>query len=492
MDILRKLNLESFDSMAWSYAISVATFIRWAQHFYFDAFILILLLFSGWIFSIYDVRPHFRQGAGKGIICGTFSVPAALASIGSPLTHSAVALDFTISLLFILSPNLIPSMDFRFNIIVTLLVTFLFSFGNENIIILMISVVFGLFVLSCLMKFAPGSFTLGEFIMVSTLSSLPIKLIFTTEDKITHFSSIFIVTGVLCLTLSLSFAKSYTISIVLIAFLLTIKDLPTVIQYIFGPQRLLLILYCGIICAVFIFISAYWRGLHKFPQIIQRKFFHLMALLVFVPPIMIDPTFLKLCVSGAIFVFLIIESLRLVRFPYVATYVENYVSAFIDERDSNELILTHLFLLLGLGLPVLIIPNDVTTLSLPFISSLKNELFPMTILTLRICGNSVLAIGDAAASIFGVYFGKHKWPGSRKSYEGTFGAFIGTWITMCVIICIASRDFPVKILLAQLLPAIFGALDEAFTSQIDNLTLPFIMIPPIVFDYFVLSLFVKL
>lgn len=205
-----------------------------------------------------------------------------------------------------------------------------------------------------------------------------------------------------------------------------------------------------------------------------------MALLVFVPPVLIDSDFLKLCISGAIFLFLIIESFRIVRFPYVSKLVESYVAGFIDERDSNELILTHLFLLLGLGLPVLLTPNYLNRDFKDFQDSI--------LISIRICGISVLAVGDAAASVFGVYFGKHKWPGSKKSYEGTAGAFFGTWITMSIILAIAEKSFSFGKCLALIIPSIMGALDEAFTSQIDNLTLPFVMIPPIVCSFYLLSI----
>lgn len=204
-----------------------------------------------------------------------------------------------------------------------------------------------------------------------------------------------------------------------------------------------------------------------------------MALLVFVPPAILDSDFLKLCISGAIFVFLIIESLRIVRFPFIAKIVESYVAGFIDERDSNELILTHLFLLLGLGLPVLLTPNQLNQ----NLGSLENSVK----LSIKVCGISVLAVGDAAASVFGVYFGRHKWPGSKKSFEGTAGAFFGTWITMFTILAIDEKEMSFRKILALVVPSIVGSFDEAFTSQIDNLTLPFVMIPPIVCSFYLLS-----
>lgn len=494
--MLNIFNLEVLDSITWSFVFCLSILIRIYQGFFIDAIFLFILLVTSWTVSFLNDRPQFRQGAGNGIICGFLSVPATLASVGSPLLYPALLVNIIFSLLFILSPTLVPTTDFRFNIIVSFLVTFLFSLSNENLYVLSITALFGLMVISCLMKYASGSFTIGEFVMVSTLSCLPIKLIFTEENGVTRFSSIFIVFGVLCLSLSLFIKRPISIFIVILAFVLSIHDIPIVLAYVFEKKKLLLIVYCALICFIFVFLSTFWKGLQKFPQIIQRKFFHLMALLVFVPPIVVDSEFLKLCICGSIFVFLVIESLRIVRFPVIAKVVENYVSGFIDERDSNELILTHLFLLLGLGLPVLLTPINFWSnlTSNPYLchfcDSKENSWICYSLeLSIYVCGISVLAVGDAAASVFGVYYGKHKWPGSKKSFEGTAGAFVGTWITMSVILLIVVRGGSAfKMILTLVVPSLIGAFDEAFTSQIDNLTLPFVMIPPIVCSFYLLSM----
>lgn len=38
-----------------------------------------------------------------------------------------------------------------------------------------------------------------------------------------------------------------------------------------------------------------------------------------------------------------------------------------------------------------------------------------------LAGVLVLGIGDAVASLVGSYWGRHHWPGSPKTYEGTLG-----------------------------------------------------------------------
>ena len=465
------MNLEVLDAFTWSFSLFESIFLRAVHEDYIECILLFTLFIASWMSHIINNRPAFRQGAGDGIVCGFLSVPSVLAAIDSSLLYPTVSLNLSLAIIFILSKALVPTTDFKFSLTIPFLVTALFSYvTQEDIIMMLCAVFFGIFVITCLMKYAPGSFSIGEFVMVSSLSSLPIRAIFDSSDDIERFCAIFIVFGVLCLALALLIKRPVIVLVVIFAVILSFNEIKEVIKFVLNMQRILLLVYCAAVCLIFILISAFWKGLSKFPQIIQRKFFHLMALFVFVPPVIIDSQFLRLCISGAIFVFLFIESLRITRFPYLAKIVENYVADFIDERDSNELILTHLFLLLGLGLPVLLTDDEVCGY-----------------LSIHVCGISVLAVGDAAASIFGVYYGKHKWPGSKKSYEGTAGAFIGTWVTLSIINIIGNAGINIKEIMCLIIPSLVGAFDEAFTSQIDNLTLPFVMIPSIVCSFYMIT-----
>lgn len=459
----KSMHLEDLDALTWSVGLVAALAARMIASDMMGVFFMLVLLVIAGVLSRVNQLPSFRHGAGHGIVGGLIAVPSALAAVGSPYFATALSVSLTFAFMFMFSKRTAPIFDWKVTPLVPAIVVLSIGhFLSVSYIMEICCVAMGLWTLTCLMKYAPGSFTLGEFFMVSILSSLPVHAIWTTKG-ITFFSSLFILSGVLCLTVSLVGKMPICVFVLIIPMIICVKDIIFVLKYVFELKHVLLVGYCGIVCVIFVVISIFWKGLSKFPQIIQRKFFHLMALLVFVPPVMLDYEFLKLCVSGAIFVFLVIESLRIVRFPFVASIIENYVSSYIDERDSAELILTHLFLLLGLGLPVLLTGSDTHGY-----------------LSVHICGISVLAIGDAAASIVGVKFGKHKWPGSKKSYEGTAGAFLGTWLCMLVIEQFREVNLSWKNFIATAIPAIVGALDEAFTTQIDNLTLPFVMIPFIV------------
>lgn len=141
----------------------------------------------------------------------------------------------------------------------------------------------------------------------------------------------------------------------------------------------------------------------------------------------------------------------------ISSFIDSVFDGFRDEKDSGPLTLTHLYLLIGCALPV--------WLSLG--SSGSNILFAA-------CSGVIsIGLGDSAASICGSYLGKHKWPGSKKSYEGTAAAFVTQLIGSIVIF---HYFYPHKTLqfagfLVIAVTCLFVSLVEAFTREVDNLVL---------------------
>lgn len=457
------MKLETLDSYTWSFVLGAVIAYSLAQRHFTDSVLLTVLLILSWIASLKNNRPTLRRGAGPQIVGGLISVPAALSALNSDVSLVSFSVSISFSLVFSISSKQIPSMDLPISVPVACAIPGLISyFFDEEYIVTYAATIFAFFVVSVVMKHAPGSFSIGEGMMVSTLCSLPIKSLFC-DSELPQFSAAFIIGGIFTLCVGLVAKIRASVLVCVLPFYFIYKNFNLLISYVFSKRHFLILLYCGSVCGVFILGSIFWKGLQKFPQIVQRKFFHIMALLVFVVPVVIDSDWMKLALSGAIYIFLVVEAFRIIRFPFIAQLIETYVSGFVDERDSGELILTHLFLLLGCGLPVLLCSNEG-----------NNSL------AVKFCGISVLAIGDAAASAIGVKFGKHKWPGSKKSFEGTIGAFVGTWITIVTLTSLGAGTFDVKRSLLLAIPSLVGAFDEAFTSQIDNLTLPFVILPIVV------------
>ena len=172
---------------------------------------------------------------------------------------------------------------------------------------------------------------------------------------------------------------------------------------------------------------------------IQRKLFHLLILFIFIPGLK-SPIFLSAAFLSIFDILLLLELIR-----HISDKINSFFLRFIDERDSKDIIVTHIYLLLGVGLPVF-----------GSVMGFQECLYISGILS--------LGVGDSFASIIGYYFGRIKIPYRKKTVEG----FLACWISM--IIGIIALEFEVSYLIIIKLG--FIAIYEAYTLYIDNLVLP--------------------
>jgi dolichol kinase len=208
------------------------------------------------------------------------------------------------------------------------------------------------------------------------------------------------------------------------------------------------------------------------PLTVRRKYFHLIALVALVPPALLrsgpeataglltaaSSSALGRLASGVALAALC--ALELARFGKVAPAVESFMRSFTDARDSGQLIITHIYLLIGCAAPL-------------WIDS-RFDLHPMAAFT----GLLIVGIGDAAASAVGSYAGRTKWPGAAsKSVEGTLACFAATMLAALALHAVQ---------LHRGLPHIDGAdqwlrfagatalvcVMEAYMRDVDNLMLP--------------------
>ena len=91
------------------------------------------------------------------------------------------------------------------------------------------------------------------------------------------------------------------------------------------------------------------------PLTILRKGSHLLAVMLLAPPILLDPGFASLALAAALALFLLAEAVRAPRLRPLGPLLQSFYSAFTDSRDSGELTLTHVFLLLGCAVPVWVV-----------------------------------------------------------------------------------------------------------------------------------------
>ncbi|GMG98774.1 hypothetical protein Nepgr_000614 [Nepenthes gracilis] len=197
----------------------------------------------------------------------------------------------------------------------------------------------------------------------------------------------------------------------------------------------------------------------KIERILLRKYYHLMAVSMFVPALILQPDFLNLAFGAALAVFLLLEIIRVWRIWPLGEFIHQFMSAFTDHRDSDILIVSHFSLLLGCALPM-------------WMSSGFNDrpLAPFA-------GILSLGIGDTMASVVGHKYGVLRWSKSgKKTIEGT-AAGITSVLAACSVLLplLASTGY----ILTQnwysiLLAVIISGLLEAYTAQLDNAFIPLV------------------
>jgi len=83
---------------------------------------------------------------------------------------------------------------------------------------------------------------------------------------------------------------------------------------------------------------------------------------------------------------------------------------------------------------------------------------------------AMLMVGDAAAALVGRRFGRHRWPGSPKSVEGSLGYAVTAFGIGLAVVAWPDSDFG---LMACAVGAVSGAIVEALPIPLnDNLRVP--------------------
>ncbi|XP_055867306.1 dolichol kinase-like isoform X1 [Biomphalaria glabrata] len=191
-----------------------------------------------------------------------------------------------------------------------------------------------------------------------------------------------------------------------------------------------------------------------------RKVFHILILLVYIPGLLMHIQLLLIASVVTFGVFVILETTRALQVPVLGNQLHEILKVFVDDRDQGPIFLTHIYLLLGLSLPLWLSPNLYTSIRG------WNEMFS---------GVLSLGVGDSVACIFGSKFGQIYYPGSKKTVEGTLASIF----SQIILVSLASYLGLVQVssALSVLIGVSLSSLFEAFTDQIDNLMLPLALYP---------------
>ncbi|KAF5282984.1 hypothetical protein FQA39_LY04855 [Lamprigera yunnana] len=195
-----------------------------------------------------------------------------------------------------------------------------------------------------------------------------------------------------------------------------------------------------------------------------RKVFHVFTVAVYIPGLIFQCSLIYLA-SGVVFgIFAMLEILRILNIPPFGGLLQKGFLMYRDEKDTGCIALTPLYLLVGCSLPMWIhpAPCDMS-------DSAGFNLLPV------MSGVLAIGVGDTAASVVGTTIGKHFWPGTKKTMEGTLGCIVSQLVVIWALVSIGFLNPNNDSLLKIVVAVIIGSLVEASTNQIDNLALPLIL-----------------
>ncbi|XP_002523693.2 dolichol kinase EVAN [Ricinus communis] len=234
-----------------------------------------------------------------------------------------------------------------------------------------------------------------------------------------------------------------------------------VVSFVFSEpvKRLSLSVYW--VCVIYASVLRFYNisKSSKIERILLRKYYHLMAVLMFLPAVIFQPKFLDLAFGAALAVFLTLEIIRVWRIWPLGQLIHQFMNAFTDHRDSDLLIVSHFSLLLGCALPI-------------WMSSGYNDrpLAPFA-------GILSLGIGDTMASMVGHKYGVLRWSKSgKKTIEGTAAGITSVLVACSVLLPIlASTGYILtQHWVSLLLAVIVSGMLEAYTAQLDNAFIPLV------------------
>lgn len=222
--------------------------------------------------------------------------------------------------------------------------------------------------------------------------------------------------------------------------IIVLRNPLAVLFWVFDFRSLMMIPYWAVVSAMSLL------GIHlvskylKWSQIIVRKLFHFMILALFLPsPNANFTVFASLLACKGLVIVEVLRSRNSLKF------VSQFYSRFIDSRDLTNFCRTHLYLLIGNFLPLAISGSKGTGSGY--------------------LGMLSLGVGDSVASIVGSRYGKIHFPKSKKTIEGSLSSYASQLLAAGLLGLLSPK---LAIILA------IGTIYEAYTDQIDNLTLPIV------------------
>ncbi|XP_011207975.1 dolichol kinase isoform X2 [Bactrocera dorsalis] len=238
------------------------------------------------------------------------------------------------------------------------------------------------------------------------------------------------------------------------------------LNFIFQDQVRVYIVVFYLIMVVLTILTVWWQiGNEEKASTRIRKVFHVLIVLVFIPGIIYQCSFLYIATGVAFAIFTVFELIRVCNIPPLAISLRRAFASFSDEKDAGLLALTPFCLLIGCSMPLWISlcpcgENEYTNDNSRLLSILAGVL--------------TIGFGDTAASVVGSKFGRIKWRSSNKSLEGTLAFMVMTFLPIMFLNYFGYTKLSPMKWFSTSIAILTTSLVEAHTDQIDNLTLPIV------------------
>eukprot|EP00055_Hartaetosiga_balthica_P010801 m.47302 g.47302 ORF g.47302 m.47302 type:complete len:468 (+) comp7322_c0_seq3:16-1419(+) len=190
-----------------------------------------------------------------------------------------------------------------------------------------------------------------------------------------------------------------------------------------------------------------------------RKAFHGLVTFLFVPILYVDARFLYYSLAFAFVLFVIAEFYRTSAAHPLAGWIDKLTSRYIDAQDSGPLILTPIYLLLGIAIPVWLSSGGGDG------GHVHGHALKMS----TFAGLMSIGVGDTFAALIGRRYGRVKLFGGRKSLEGLLGSIASQLVFAAVLVLLGVVQVEIVMISMGI---VVNACVEATTSQIDNLLIP--------------------
>lgn len=151
----------------------------------------------------------------------------------------------------------------------------------------------------------------------------------------------------------------------------------------------------------------------------RRKVFHGVMVAMLLPATYVDPCFCSLTLGLILAVFLLLEIIRAGQVPPLGNAISRFVAPYVDGRDlRGPVVVSHIFLLIGCAVPLWFSLASIGRAGArPWEDwELQGNLRETAMISGVVC----VGMGDAAASLIGRRYGRHKWIWvGGKSLEGS-------------------------------------------------------------------------